>query len=180
MTDKKASDSRRKILKSIAAGTGAVVAGKSLPENWAKPVVDSVMLPAHAETSPNTPACVRIEFQFPYSAAGDSTPITEIEFPANHDATGGGTPADESYVTAWGYFLDDPDTPVYINTDVIWASSNTGVAHTGALFPDGTQQDSSSITTLDAAGQSAIITATYINFRTGCRASGSYTVNVVA
>jgi hypothetical protein len=51
MTDKKSSDSRRKLLKSIAAGSGAVIAGKSLPENWAKPVVDSVMLPAHAQTS---------------------------------------------------------------------------------------------------------------------------------
>ena len=55
MSDKKSSESRRKLLKSIAAGSGAIVAGKSLPENWAKPVVDSVMLPAHAQTSPPTP-----------------------------------------------------------------------------------------------------------------------------
>jgi len=47
MSDK----SRRKLLKSIAAGSGAVVAGKSLPESWTKPIVDSVMLPAHAQTS---------------------------------------------------------------------------------------------------------------------------------
>ena len=47
MSDK----SRRKLLKSIAAGSGAVVAGKSLPESWTRPVVDSVMLPAHAQTS---------------------------------------------------------------------------------------------------------------------------------
>ncbi len=32
MTDKKSNDSRRKLLKSIAAGSGAVVAGKSLPD----------------------------------------------------------------------------------------------------------------------------------------------------
>jgi hypothetical protein len=51
MTDKKSNESRRKLLKSIAAGGGAVIAGKSLPENWTKPVVDSVMLPAHAQTS---------------------------------------------------------------------------------------------------------------------------------
>lgn len=44
--------SRRKLLKSIAAGSGAVITGKSLPENWTKPVVDSVILPSHAETSP--------------------------------------------------------------------------------------------------------------------------------
>ena len=47
MSDK----SRRKLLKSIAAGSGAVIAGKSLPESWSRPVVDSVLLPAHAVTS---------------------------------------------------------------------------------------------------------------------------------
>ena len=47
MSDK----SRRKLLKSIAAGSGAVIAGKSLPESWSRPVVDSVLLPAHALTS---------------------------------------------------------------------------------------------------------------------------------
>ena len=56
MTDKKSSESRRKLLKSIAAGSGVIVAGKSLPESWSKPVVDSVMLPAHAQTSPAPPA----------------------------------------------------------------------------------------------------------------------------
>ncbi len=55
MTDK--NTSRRKLLKSIAAGSGAVVAGKSLPESWRKPVVDSVVLPAHAETSPTCSEC---------------------------------------------------------------------------------------------------------------------------
>jgi hypothetical protein len=51
MADKKSNESRRKLLKSIAAGGGAVIAGKSLPEKWSRPVVDSVMLPAHAVTS---------------------------------------------------------------------------------------------------------------------------------
>jgi len=44
--------SRRKILKSIAAGSGAVITGKALPESWSRPVVDGVLLPAHAQTSP--------------------------------------------------------------------------------------------------------------------------------
>ena len=43
--------SRRKMLKSMAAGGGAVVAGKSLPEQWTYPVVDSVLLPVHASTT---------------------------------------------------------------------------------------------------------------------------------
>ena len=51
-------ENRRKLLKSIAAGSGAVIAGKSLPESWSKPVVDSVMLPVHAQTSPCTPCLV--------------------------------------------------------------------------------------------------------------------------
>jgi hypothetical protein len=51
MTDKKSDESRRKLLKSIAAGSGAIVAGKSLPDSWSKPVVDSVLLPVHAQTS---------------------------------------------------------------------------------------------------------------------------------
>ena len=55
MTDKKSSEKRRKLLKSIAAGSGAIVAGKSLPDSWSKPVVDSVILPAHAQTSPAAP-----------------------------------------------------------------------------------------------------------------------------
>ena len=51
MTDKKSNESRRKLLKSIAAGSGAIVAGKSLPDSWSRPVVDSVLLPTHAQTS---------------------------------------------------------------------------------------------------------------------------------
>jgi hypothetical protein len=51
MTDKKSSESRRKLLKSIAAGSGAVIAGKSLPEQWSRPIVDVALLPAHAQTS---------------------------------------------------------------------------------------------------------------------------------
>lgn len=44
-------NSRRKLLKSIAAGSGAVVAGRTLPDSWSRPVVDSIVLPAHAQTS---------------------------------------------------------------------------------------------------------------------------------
>ncbi len=43
--------SRRKLLKSILAGGGVAAAGRALPEQWTKPVVDSVLLPAHAQTT---------------------------------------------------------------------------------------------------------------------------------
>lgn len=52
MSDKKSSESRRKLLKSIAVGSGAIYAGRNLPESWSRPVVDAVVLPAHAQTSP--------------------------------------------------------------------------------------------------------------------------------
>ena len=45
--------SRRKLLKTMAAGSGAVIAGKSMPEQWTKPVINSVLLPGHAVTSCN-------------------------------------------------------------------------------------------------------------------------------
>lgn len=50
--------SRRRLIK-VLAGTGSVVLGaKFLPEKWAKPVVDSVVLPAHAQLSvPFTMSC---------------------------------------------------------------------------------------------------------------------------
>lgn len=40
---------RRKLLKTIAGGT--VAGGALLPGRWTKPVVDTVLLPAHAQTS---------------------------------------------------------------------------------------------------------------------------------
>ncbi|MFZ0488510.1 MAG: hypothetical protein WAL83_16060 [Arenicellales bacterium] len=43
--------SRRRMLKSMALGTGAVVAEENMPAQWAKPMVNSVLLPAHAQTS---------------------------------------------------------------------------------------------------------------------------------
>ncbi len=74
--------SRRKLLKSIAAGSGAIIAGKSLPESWSKPVVDSVMLPAHAQTSvvpPVEPTVFTQTLGFNYAAGGaiGGTMLTE-------------------------------------------------------------------------------------------------------
>lgn len=48
-------DNRRKLLKSVVAAGGAATVGKMLPENWARPVVDTVMLPSHAQTSTISP-----------------------------------------------------------------------------------------------------------------------------
>lgn len=42
--------SRRRLLAAIGAG-GACVVGRVLPERWARPAVDAVSLPVHAQTS---------------------------------------------------------------------------------------------------------------------------------
>ena len=44
-------NSRRKLLKTAAASSGLAVAATALPVTWTKPVVDSILLPAHAQTS---------------------------------------------------------------------------------------------------------------------------------
>ena len=49
MADKTSSENLRRLLKAVGAGGGAVIAGKQLPESWTRPVLDSVMLPAHAQ-----------------------------------------------------------------------------------------------------------------------------------
>lgn len=42
--------SRRKLVKTLLIG-GAVSAGQALPQQWAKPVIKNVLVPAHAQTS---------------------------------------------------------------------------------------------------------------------------------
>jgi len=42
---------RRTILKSIVAGSAVVSGNKVIPEQWSKPLTDSVILPSHAQTT---------------------------------------------------------------------------------------------------------------------------------
>lgn len=52
-TEKQTSrNGRRAMLKSMVVGGGAAGAFSGLPTSWKKPMVASVMLPAHAQTSP--------------------------------------------------------------------------------------------------------------------------------
>lgn len=184
MNEKKSDSERRKILKSLTAGSGALALGKSLPDSWTRPVVDSVVLPSHAQTSavpPGAgpgcpePSLVRIAFTRPGSTVfNPANVITSTSF-----VVGEGD-ASTNYITAHGFFSDAPDTPVYINAEgnLIWQSSDTSVAYTGSGPSFLQQQTSSSIT---AAGVgTATITATWIDL-TGCNAqqfSASYTVTV--
>lgn len=47
--------SRRKAVKTIVAGTGALAAYHTLPVNWSTPIIEQIFLPAHAQTSGYVP-----------------------------------------------------------------------------------------------------------------------------
>jgi len=51
MSDATRTEGRRHLLKAVTVGGGAVVVGTSLPAAWTKPVIESVVLPAHAQAS---------------------------------------------------------------------------------------------------------------------------------
>ncbi len=66
--------SRRKALKTIAAGT-AVAGGLALSGKWSKPVVDTIILPAHAQaTNPVGPVTTTPE---PTTTSGECSPMVE-------------------------------------------------------------------------------------------------------
>lgn len=48
---------RRKIVVGTAASGAAALIGHTLPGSWSRPVVESVILPAHAQTSVEAPSC---------------------------------------------------------------------------------------------------------------------------
>jgi len=48
-TQGKRQDARRRLLRTLVAGGGAMAGSRLLPDDWRKPVVDKVLLPAHAQ-----------------------------------------------------------------------------------------------------------------------------------
>lgn len=46
---------RRKVVKGLAAGAGALAAYHTLPFNWSTPIIEQIFLPAHAQTSGVSP-----------------------------------------------------------------------------------------------------------------------------
>jgi hypothetical protein len=55
MNDKNIDTQRRQALKKILAGSSIVGASAVVPDKWVKPVVNAVVLPAHAQASPPPP-----------------------------------------------------------------------------------------------------------------------------
>jgi len=46
-------DARRRVIKRLVVAGGAAATSHLLPDRWTKPVVESVLLPAHATSSLN-------------------------------------------------------------------------------------------------------------------------------
>ncbi len=132
MTDKKSNDSRRKLLKSIAAGSGAVVAGKSLPKSWSKPVISTVLLPAHAETSDATTYSQTQGFE--HLGIKDSDQSDGDPPMPNQTLTfslGGLTPIDDGTVTISNLAGDLDDRP-----DEVWTIMMNGVVLGSTKYSD--------------------------------------------
>ena len=115
MTDKKSSESRRKLLKTIAAGSGAVIAGKSLPEDWTKPIVNSVILPAHAQTSPSGPLAVASVTWVDPSENPEDEIFINIDNNGNYSLTTSNTGGNGDTIVQLDGDYDFPDWDYYIN-----------------------------------------------------------------
>lgn len=75
---------RRRLLKSITLGGGMATAVRAVPQSWRQPVIDSVVLPVHAQTSGYTCA---IPFSFSFSATS-STPTIANTYNGTQEAAG--------------------------------------------------------------------------------------------
>lgn len=88
MTDKKSvldseaqkQEKRRKALKSILAGSGAVVTATVLQDKWSRPVVESILLPAHAQTS----QALAVSFAVSGIASLDNNELLDFFVPTAH------------------------------------------------------------------------------------------------
>ncbi|MDK9709106.1 MAG: hypothetical protein OEL83_18845 [Desulforhopalus sp.] len=89
---------RRKALKKLAVGLGALAGCAVLPERWVAPIIGNVVLPAHAQTSGRTLAACTIDW-----IAGDQT-SDNISFAVYGSVTppGAGVPINVAFeTTGW-------------------------------------------------------------------------------
>lgn len=69
-------DRRKAVRKILLAGGGAVAAGQLASTKWAKPAIESVVLPAHAATSPLNPGfSINDPVSLTYSCAGSPAAV---------------------------------------------------------------------------------------------------------
>lgn len=82
MTDKQGiqaqQPSRRKMMKKLVAGSVMTTAALQLPKEWAKPLVDVVLLPAHAQTSEFALTATNVQSVVPAACSGGTFPPFDI------------------------------------------------------------------------------------------------------
>lgn len=157
-------DSRRTLLKSLATGGGVAISVTALPERWIRPVVDSVVLPAHAVTSDGYRDTQQVD---PCSGAGSEppatlAPTTTINFDvAGVTPTGAGT----LEVTALGDLnSSDEHWEVSIEGTVLGFLGNNG--GTEGVTPSSDTYNLA-LGLLESAGADDTITVTFTNKNPG-------------
>lgn len=146
----------------ITMGGGTVVATKSLPETWIRPVVSSVVLPAHAQVSPPSGQFVETQASGPLCGgvfAGGDTPNPP---PFVFDWTGR-TPTGDATLSVVaegdvnGDGSDESWTITFNGTTLAPTVGNVG----GGMFNEPTTAtETFTIPLADLIGTSATVTAT--------------------
>ena len=77
-------EERRRLLKTLVAGGGALTVGSALPGSWKKPIIDSIVVPLHAQGS--APAFIST-IEFAYSVTGGTEPVSGTLTPGNSPTT---------------------------------------------------------------------------------------------
>lgn len=134
------SQSKRKILTSIGVTSGVVGASALVPSTWVKPAVNSVILPAHAESTP----AAMMTTEMP-TGTGDPAATTTTDAPATDGPmvmvaslgsdtvnVDGDTAATKSYEVVLSH---QPDTNVVIGVAISGAgTTNPPTVTTGATL----------------------------------------------
>ena len=135
-TETTVSQSRRKALKTIAAGTAAAGA-IALTGKWSKPVVDTIILPAHAQAT-NGAGPVGTTTLAPTTTSGECSPIIVgacIHVPASDagyiesaEIGGGVNPAQAGIAIQGGFRSNSPTNGTHTYTFQM-TTDNRGLFH---------------------------------------------------
>jgi len=134
----KTNKKRRILLTSLAAGSGSLFV---LPQKWSKPVINSVLLPAHAQTSIETTVASDICLDCTQNT------FTAVAVGAQANVGGGATaPGPEGTFNIPALCIDENTTIVeMVATDNNWAAGVTGLEFDESLTITVSRPDSSSI-----------------------------------
>ena len=83
----KSENSRRKAIKGILGGAGAVAGSQALSEGWVKPVVSTAVMPAHAMVSANVITEVSARFEGSDDSGFETNYEIETDFTGIPDGT---------------------------------------------------------------------------------------------